>query len=66
MSEQSWKQQVEDLDPDRNKDPVVYQFSNGGIKPVGSKTSPGRVSKWYLQGIYKERKLHGAYDGNNT
>jgi len=67
MGEQSWRQQVDDIDPRRNDDPVVYAFSKAGVKSLsGRGASRGTPSKPTTQGVFTERKLHGAYDGDNT
>ncbi len=67
MGEQSWRQQVDDLDPHRTDDEIAYTFSQAGVRTPNSRKATGaKPSRPVTQGVFREKKLHGAYDGNNS
>ena len=59
---QNWKQIVEEIAGPEPL-PVVYKFSQG-LSGSGKLSKKNREKK-YPHGVFVERKLHGAYDGDN-
>ena len=59
---QNWKSVVEELDGPEPR-PVVYEFSRGAA-PNSRLSEKHRRRKLPL-GIFIERRLHGAFDGDN-
>lgn len=63
MSGQSWKQAVEELAGPEPPLTVAYVFSGGNTSDA-THTNPKKDRN--PRGVFFERRLHGAYDGDNS
>jgi len=61
---QNWKSSVEELAGPEPR-PIVYVFNQGGDSLPGSSIKKPTNKKKYPSGVFQERELHGAFDGNN-